>query len=238
MGKTFSRIIIMITLLCVPMQAAKAIPVEDNGAYVHLISMLNEAKKQMEELQSIAGKALGIQQRIGDLTEGGMSVDAWINRGKFLGQCLTPELMNFKLPDGVKPQWVDLCQGIKSAQEMFMFNPEGEFHDGKRITGSEQVKLVNERRRKIHAETVVKSMAVAKQSIASSGELDTAAEKIIERSNAATDVVSVQRQTNNALASILREQKQQRLLLAQMLELQAATQANNIDAFPVRQEGN
>lgn len=233
MGNKILVFVISALLLLGRANNAQAFEVHDPLNKAELVKLLNEAKKQIQELQDIVGKAVGIQQRLGDLTQGGMTIDAWMNRGQFLGQCLAPEIMNFRLPDGITPRWTDLCDGVKSAEQMLLYNPDDVSYDGKRITNSDKLDRVNERRAQAHAEAVVKSYAMAKQSINSSGELDTAAARIIERSNAEVTVIGVQRETNRALASILREMKQQRLLTAQMLELMAASESQDLGVFGV-----
>ena len=189
---------------------------------VELIKQLEEMKKSYAELQKQTQYLQNTFAKLGDLTGGNLSPDALMARLLAAARCALPELSLLKLPDGYSANFYSLCDAAKSVRELVLPNENGETHDGVELSLPEHLTAVRNRRKGIHEDASVKSLAASLTALESHTDVARSPDNLIAESNAAITVDDLLRVLVKGQATMIANQARGLNLQAEMLRLMAA----------------
>ena len=210
---------------------ANALTVHDPTHTAETITNGNTLQEQLQAAQKALEETKKIASKVGGLTAGFLSPDPLLGLNRQSLSCLLPDLSQFSLPDDFRPSFTSICEAKESIEAMVFPAEDGEVFNGKTLSATEEIAVVNGRRDDLLRQSVIEALAAAAHSQQTGTQSNDVATDIIADSSANPDLDALMAQNNRALAAILTELTMMRTLLSTLVEVQAASQ---LDRLPVR----
>ena len=243
-------VLLAVTAVSLPVAITVAItawaaqPVFDAESAAKAAETINELKKHGEAIAEGNKLAQGQIDAVGAKTKlviPGLDIPKIRRQLNADMQCLMPDfesLMPSVEFDNI--EFGSICNGRGAYEQTLTFDAEGD--DAARMTAGEREAArnrVRDRRENVFNDVVLKSMAQGDAAIAAANGINEAATRIAGEADAATDLNSRVAVTNQALVILIRAQAQTNMLLAQMLKLRAAHEAQfgmDVDVKPLEED--